>query len=74
MINDLPLPAAQILNLVAAAQPETALARTIGRRDVFWRLHNDATGREIRPRHVFQQRIIPGVGCFDQMDAGVTQF
>ena len=71
--HDLPGATAQILNLPLTAQAEAAAPGGIGFGDAFARLHNHATGGEIRPRHVVQQGFITGIRRLDQMQAGADQ-
>ena len=72
--DDLPLPAAKILDLPSGAQAEGTAPGAIGLGDILFRLDDHTAGRKIRPGNVVEQRVITRVRRFYQMQAGVDQF
>ena len=72
--DDLIGAASGLLDLPACAHAKRAAAGRVGLRDLFARIDDDSAGREIRPRHVFQQRLAARVRIVDQEQRGVAKF
>ena len=72
--HNLPLPAPKIFDMPFAPQPKRTAAAKIGLRHRFRGFYDHAAGGEIRAFYIGQKRIVSGVWCFDQMQAGITKF
>ena len=65
--DDLVAASAGVLPLPPSAQPEAAAARLVSLQDRLARLHDDATGRKVRPGHELDQLLDGRIGMLDEM-------
>ena len=71
--HDLPRPPPKVLDPPARAQPKRPPPRAISLHNARARLHQHPAGREIRPRHKVEQRLLRRLRMPDQMQAGRDQ-